>query len=67
MQNYYTTIIKSGFKRIINWNKYLSKVESYTPRKRYLDYLIDPSFQGVNRFFVLPFENSTHRIPHRKY
>ena len=25
---------------------------------RYLDYLIDPSFQGVNRTFVLSFENN---------
>ena len=24
---------------------------------RYLDFLIDPSFQGVNRLFVLSFEN----------
>ena len=23
----------------------------------YLDYFIDASFQGVNRLFVLPFEN----------
>ena len=25
---------------------------------QYLDFLIDPSFPGVNRFFVLPFEMS---------
>ena len=25
--------LKSGFKRTINWNKYLSKVESYAARK----------------------------------
>ena len=26
-------------------------------KNSYLDYFIDPSFQGVNRLFVLPFEN----------
>ena len=28
---------------------------------RYLDYLIDPSFQGVNKLFVLSFEYNTGR------
>ena len=48
--------LKSGFKRTINWNKYQSKV---TEQKQswYFDYLIDPSFQEVNRLFVLSFEN----------
>ena len=32
----------------------------------YLDYLIDPSFQGVNRLFVLSFENNTDRTVHTK-
>ena len=47
--------LKSAFKRTINWNKYLWKVstEGQTP---YLDYLTDPSFQGVNRLFVLSFD-----------
>ena len=27
-------------------------------------YLIDPSFQGVNRLFVLSFENNAHRTKH---
>ena len=27
--------LKFGFKRILNWNKYLSKVESYNTRKPY--------------------------------
>ena len=36
----------------IHWNKYQSKI---TPQvqKRYLELSIDPSFQGVNRLFVL--------------
>ena len=48
--------LKSGFKRTINWNKYQSKV-SVERQNQYLDYLIDPSFQGANRLFVLSFEN----------
>ena len=44
--------LESGFKRTINWNKYLPKATNQAPN-RYLDFLIDPSFQGVNRLFVL--------------
>ena len=33
-------------------------------RKTKLDHLIDPSFQRVNRLFVLAFENNAHRINH---
>ena len=32
-----------------------------------LDYLIDPSFQGVITHFVLAFENSADRTGHPKY
>ena len=48
--------LKAGFKRTINWNKYQSK-KSTKAQNRYLDFLISPSFQGVNRLFVLSFEN----------
>ena len=48
---------KSVFKRTINWNKYQSKVTIET-LDAYLDYLVDPSFQGVNRRFVLSLENN---------
>ena len=43
--------LKSGFKRTSNWNKHQSKI-STERQNQYLDYLIDPSFQGVNRLFV---------------
>ena len=52
--------LKSGFKKTINWNKYQSKVTMQAPYL-YLDFLIDPSFQGVNRLFVLSFENKDDR------
>ena len=35
--------LESGFKRTINWNKYLSKPTNQA-RNRYLDFLIDPNF-----------------------
>ena len=39
---------KSGFKRTISRNKYLLKSE-LLPQNPYINRLIDPSFQGVNR------------------
>ena len=42
--------LKSGFKRTINWNKYLSKPELLAQNLK-LNHLIEPSFQGVNRLF----------------
>ena len=58
--------LKSGFKRVINWNKYLSKPELLR-RNPNLNYLIEPSFQGVNRFIVLAFENDAQRTSHSNY
>ena len=47
--------LKSGFKRKISWNKYLAKPELLVLNAN-LNYLIEPSFQDVNRLFVLAFE-----------
>ena len=58
--------LKSGFKRTINWNKYQTKRSTET-QNQYLDFLIDPSFQGVNRLFVLSFENEDDRKVHTRY
>ena len=58
--------LKSGFKRVINWNKYLSKPESFR-RNANLNYLVEPSFQGINRLFVLQFEDDTQRTSHSGY
>ena len=55
--------LKSGFKRVINWNKYLSKPELLAQNPN-LNHLVEPSFQGVNRLFVLAFENDTQRTSH---
>ena len=58
--------LKSGFKRTINWYKYQSKVTMQAPNS-FLDHLIDPSFQGRRRLFVLSFENNADRTVHTKY
>ena len=58
--------LKSGFKRVTNWNKYLSKPELLAQNPN-LNHLIEPSFQRVNRLFVLAFENDDHRSSTRRY
>ena len=42
--------LKPGFNRTINWNKYESSVKTFA-KNRYLNYLINTSFQGVNGLF----------------
>ena len=58
--------LKSGFKRTINWNKYESNIKTFA-QNRYLNHLINPSFQGVNRLFVFSFENENNRTSHSTY
>ena len=58
--------LKSGFRRTINWNKYQSDPKTYA-QSSYLNHLINPSFQGVNRLFVLSFENENDRTSHSNY
>ena len=58
--------LKPGLKRIVNWNKYESNVKTFA-QNRYLNYWINPSFHGVNRLFVLSFENENDRTSHSTY
>ena len=58
--------LKNGFKRTITWNKYLAKPELLAQNAN-LNHLIEPSFQGVNRLFVLAFENDAQRINKKRY
>ena len=58
--------LKSGFKRVINWNKYLSKPESLAQNPN-LNHLVEPSYQGVNRLFILAFKNDTQRTSVKGY
>ena len=58
--------LKSGFNRTINWNKFQTKV-STERQNQSLGSLIDPSFQGLNRLFVLPFEDEAQRTSYWRY
>ena len=58
--------LKSGFRRTINQNKYQSDQKAYA-QNRYLNHLVNSSFQGVNRLFVLSFENENDRTSHSTY
>ena len=58
--------LKSGFKRVINWNKFFSKQELLAQNPN-LNHLVEPSFQGINRLFILAFENDNHRTSDERY
>ena len=58
--------LKPGFKRTLSWNKYLAKPELEAQNAN-LNHLIEPSFQVVNRLFVLAFENDAQRIHNKRY
>ena len=59
-------MLKSGFKRTVKWNKYMSYISNQAKNSN-LNYLIDPIFEKVNRLFVLSFENEDDRTPYYKY
>ena len=66
--------LNEGFKRSVYWNEYKSKIETKEADANSLKrFLLDASFQGVNRFFVLAFDNTNNgdnkveRDSHRKY
>ena len=58
--------LESGYKITINWSQYLAK-RTNQAQKRYLDYLIHPSFPGVNRLFVLAFKDDNGRESLEQY
>ena len=58
--------LKSGFKKVINWNKYLSKPELLAQNTN-LNHLVEPSFQRINSLFVLEFENDDDRTSYDQY
>ena len=58
--------LKPAFKRIINWNKHLSKPELLAQNPN-INHLSKPSFQGVNILFGLAFEDDTKRTNSKRY
>ena len=57
--------LKSGFKRTISSNKYLSKPKLMAQNAN-SDHSIEPRFRGVNRLFVLAFENVVQRTSNKR-
>ena len=58
--------LKSGFKRTIKWKKITSKLELLRQNRNWND-LVESSFQGINRPFVLSFEIDAQRISSKRY
>ena len=54
-------LLKSGFRRSIKWNKYMSQMSNQN-KNNSLNYLIDTTFHNVNRLFVLSFENEDDKL-----
>ena len=57
---------KSGFRRSIKWNKYMSQTSNQNKNNN-LNYLIDTTFSNINRLFVSSFENEDDRTSYYKY
>ena len=49
----------------MSWNKYLSKPELLAQNPN-LNHLVEPSFQLVNRHFVLAFEDDAKRTSNKR-
>ena len=69
-----TKQLNEGFKRSMYWNEYKSKIETKKADTSNLrKFILDASFQGVKRLFVLVFNNTNNdahkveRDSHRKY
>ena len=69
-----TKQLNKGFKTLVYWNEYKSKIETQAADANNLKRLpIDTYFQGVNRLFVHAFDNTNNgankveRDNHRKY
>ena len=58
--------LKSGFRKSIKWNKYMSQMSNQNKNNN-LNYLIDTTFSNINRLFVLSFENEDDRTSYYKY
>ena len=60
-----TKQLNEGFKRSVYWNEYKSKIEKKTADNNNVNnnrFPLDTSFQGVNRLFVLAFNNTTEDV-----
>ena len=66
-------LLSEEFKRSVFWNKYHTKTNHTAEKDETRRILVDASFQGVNRLFVLPFTaanqnaNTAYRNSYRKF
>ena len=58
--------LKPGFERTISWNKYLLKPE-LSAENITLNQLMEPSFPGANRLFVLAFEDDEQITSNKRW
>ena len=60
-----TKQLNEGFKKSVFWNEYKSKLETKAANDRTSTrFLLDAPFQGVNRLFVLVFNNTDRNANH---
>ena len=65
-------LLNDGFKRSIYWNQYMKMPKAEAAADTTYRYRLDPVYQGVNRLFVLAFNNvpgvdQVERDDYRKY
>ena len=62
-------LLTEGFKRSVYWNEYKVIPEKIYAANENIRILIDPSWQGINRLFVLVYLNDANSTvnSHRKY
>ena len=65
-QNLLYKHLKTGISINFTWNKYRSQMMNQTATNN-LNFLIDPTFNNVNRLFVLAFPNEEDRRSFSKY
>ena len=58
-----TKQLNEGFKRSVYWNEYKSKIETKSlDNDNIARFFLDASFQGVNRLFVIAFNNTSQNV-----
>ena len=63
-------LLSEGFKRSIYWNKYKVIASKTYNQDQYIRELLDASYQGVKRLFVLAYNNDANRVTvdsHQRY
>ena len=66
-----TKLLSEGFKRLVYWNKYKVIPNKIYNQNNYIRELLDSSYQGVKRLFILAYDNTSNNPvtanSHRRY